>query len=258
MNSIDKITFVGFLVVSTSLMLKAQDVRFALDISPATVFSRVNDEDGRPSRVSKSADGLTVSEGAEQGLNFTLTALIELKKNWAFQTGLGVSDKYIYIRNTDGTYTGVSRYQISYLHLPFLLRFNSNEFKKIEKLRAFGAFGLAMEVKAKEDVKGGDGAHFWNMAKQRTWADPERGRNSKNKPVALFAPLDLGLVLRGGLEYELFDEFFCHLSLTYQHNFINMINPNLRFDTPERERVTDNLSIRTSSLLLDIGCSYKF
>ncbi|MFQ3575657.1 MAG: outer membrane beta-barrel protein [Cytophagales bacterium] len=252
----------GFILIFLTLFLtistQAQDVRFSLDISPSTIISRVNDEDGRPSRVSKAADGLTVSEGSEQGLNFTLTALIELKKNWEFQTGLGASDKYIYIRNTDDTYTGVSRYQISYLHLPFLLRFRSNEFNKIEKLRAFGAFGLALEIKAKEDVKGGDGAHFWNMAKQRTWADPERGRNSKNKPLALFSPLDLGLVLRGGLEYEIFDDFFVHLSLTYQHNFINMINPNLRFDTPERERVIDNLSIRTSSLLLDLGCSYKF
>ena len=247
----------GF-IISLPILTHCQDLRLALDVSPSVVFARVHDWDERPSAQFIPADGSTTSEQNLEGLNFTVTFQKKINKKIFIQSGLGVADKYLLIRNTDGTYSGVSKYRITYLHIPMIIKFQSNEFKDIPHLRPFGSIGMALELKAKENVIGPDYAHFWNMAKNRTWLDPNRGRNAKRKPVNLFTPLDLGIILRGGLEYDILEELMVHLSLTYQHNFINLIHPELRFDTPNKEKVGDYLSIKTSSLLLDIGFSLNF
>lgn len=257
-----KFYLVAFFLMFSVMFATAQQKMVGLKISFGGTLTGVKDKDPSPSSVdalgyaTSAGDGLTSLDknGATVGLAFTLD--LPINEKIYFATGLNFYSKTFIIRNTDGAYTGTSSFGLTYLQIPITAKIYVKEIN--DKLKLYGKFGPTLDIKIKEKLKGGDGAHFWNMAKNNYTIDPYRGRNGDNESKALFNAINFGLLFGFGGEYKLTENVIATAAINYNPSFINTINPGLKLNDRNKTRVGENLKIRTSVLVLEVGVAILF
>lgn len=251
-----KILLFGFIL--SAYVANAQETLVGAKLSVGGGITRVNDSDNSPSGgldhgfLRNPSDGATTLEKNEPSVGFTIFADFPVNDKISFSTGLGVLSKSFTLRNTDGGYSGVSTYQLAYMQIPLTIK--GYVYEK-DNINLFVKAGLALDLKVSEKLKEntGDGAHFWNLAKNQTWVDPTRGKNGDNKEMALFNPINTGLLLSFGGEYKLSDKLIFMAAITYSGGYLNMINPNLKHNDIHKTKVADGLKLTSDALLVDLG-----
>lgn len=244
-----------FFCISLSTAL-SQDKILNIQISPGYTYASVVDEDSRPSGDCFTCDGHTQKVSNETAAALRLGLDLGLSDNFYFGTGLWFVNKGIHISNTDGGYYGESKYRITYLSIPALLRFKTNEIADNLSLLISG--GALFELKAGEALNGGDGAHYWNLAKNRSDQDPNRGVNGNGKSMPLFSSYDFGIHFAASALYKLTDKLELNAGFSFTRNFNNMINPNLKFKSPYDDTyVSDGISIKNAIFSIDLGIRYN-
>jgi hypothetical protein len=194
----------------------------------------------------KHKDGIAVSLG--------INADYYLKNGFGIFTGLHIAGKDFSIYNRDGGYWGKSTYSMAYLQIPIGITYLSPEL--VPQLKLYGRLGINLDMKIKEELKGGDGAHYWNLANNLTNNDPMRGRNADNEAKALFSPLQSGVLFSVGAEYGMSDKFRPFLGLTVNQGISNILNPSLKHNDVNQTPVIENLRITLSTVTLDLGIRF--
>lgn len=252
--------FIGALIAylggTASVFSQSKLVGFQL--SPGVTITRVIDHDGNSSGgldhngfLRNPADGYTSKVSNEKAVTAGFNYEVSATDKVFLSTGLWFTSKQLLIRNVDGGYHGISRYDVTYLQIPLALKLYLADLNP--SFRLYLKAGLSFDIKVKENLKGPDGAHFWNLAKNMYWNDNTRGRNGDNKPKALFSPVNIGLLGAFGMEYALSDDWILFTSLSYNAGLFDMINPSLRHNDINRTKVTDHLTIKTHVFTVDVG-----
>ncbi|MFN6946693.1 MAG: outer membrane beta-barrel protein [Cytophagaceae bacterium] len=248
------IRFYLILLFAFPLSIQAQNHKLNIRLSPNTNIARVVDPDPRPSSVHTVADGHTTKESNVGGVSIGANLDYQISDFIYLSSGLWFTSKNLHIRNTDGSYSGVSRYNTLYMQIPLLVKAVSNEIT--DNIRLGITAGPTIDFKLNEQLDGGDGAHYWNLANNNYHLDPTRGRNGNMRPMPLFNPMDLGLFFSIGPEFQLGDNFILYSALSYWVGGFNMINPNLLFNDPMRTPVSESVSIRSRIIGLDLGVKF--
>jgi hypothetical protein len=230
-------------------------IKVGLKFAPAVNIATVKDKDGTPSSIRYQADGFTQKQENASGGIIGITLEYGLSDHLGLHTGLWFAMKNYHISNQDGNYYGTSRYNTTYLQIPLVFKYTSNEV--IDKLKIYVALGPVIELKMSEKLKGGDGAHYWNMSRNYTWLDGTRGRNADGKEVKLFNPLDISIYFAGGATYEVIDNLDLYLGLVMNKGLLNQVNPKLRFDDAAQTKVNTDISIRSFLVGVEFGLAYK-
>jgi hypothetical protein len=224
-------------------------------LAPTSNIASIKDNDGTPSAIRYTADGYTQKEENVASTGFSLYMDYFLSKNLAFSSGLWITQKNFSIRNTDGNYTGVSRYNTTYLQIPALLKYVSDEVAK--NLRIYVTVGPTIDLKTNEKLIGPDYAHYWNMSRNLTYNDPARGKNAAGKLVKLFNPFDITLFVSGGVTYTVMDKLEVFGGIMFDKGFVNAINPKLRFADPSQTKVNTDESWKSFLIGVELGLAYK-
>jgi hypothetical protein len=255
MKKVYVLTLVVLLLGSTKVFSQSKgNIHWSFRFAPGLNVASVKDPDPTPSGVHYVADGLTTKEGNVGGVSLGANLEYFVNENFAFTPGLWFTTKNIFIRNRDGGYSGVSKYNLVYLQVPLIGKYYTQEI--IDNLKLVFAFGPTLDFKLSENVNGGDGAHYWNLAKNEFWDDPSRGRNGDNRPQSLFNPFDLGLFFSAGADYALNDKISLYAGLSLNKGLVNMIHPNLKFNDPFRTKVNSSVKIRSNIIALDFGVKF--
>jgi hypothetical protein len=255
MKKVYLIVLLFLLLGNSSVFSQSQgNIHWSFRFAPNVNIATVKDPDPRPSGVVYVADGHTTKEGNVGGVSLGANLEYFLDENIAFAPGLWFTTKNILIRNTDGGYSGVSKYNLVYLQVPLIGKYYTQEI--IDNLKLVFSFGPTLDFKLSERVNGGDGAHYWNLAKNEFWDDPSRGRNGDNRPQSLFHPFDLGLFFSAGADYALTEKISVYGGLSFNKGFVNMIHPNLKFNDPFRTKVNSSVKIRSNLIALDFGVKF--
>jgi hypothetical protein len=250
-----KITIFSSLLAVTLFSNAQNTVKIGFRLAPTTNIATVDDVDGTPSAVKYEADGFTQKERNVAGAGVSFYIDYYLSKNLAFSSGLWFTAKNFEVRNTDGNYSGVSRYNSTYLQIPILFKFISNEIAP--KLKIYVTFGPTIDLRMSEKVVGNDYAHYWNMSRHLTYNDQSRGRNASGKVVKLFNPFDITLFASTGVTYEVVDKLDLYAGIMFNKGFVNLINPNLRFAEPNQTKVNSDISWKAFLVGLELGVAYK-
>ena len=225
-----------------------------IKLSPNLTIGGVKDNDDTPSGVNYVADGFTQKEENIRGIGAGINFDFPINDNMYFGTGAWFTEKKIKIRNTDGYYSGVSQYNTLNMQIPALLKYRTGEvFTK--KLNLVFSAGPIVDLKMAEALKGGDGAHYWNLAKNKSYIDPSRGHNGNNKKMALFSPFNMGLYISAGAEYQLIDKLKVYAGFSVNNNFLNMVNPALKFDDTAKTPVRKDVRFSSTIISFDLGVS---
>lgn len=242
--------FIGFCGLSYSLYAQP-DLALQINVSPGANYASVVDNDTRSSALSIAADGATVRERVEGASSLRILVDINSQEKMMLSAGLGIMNRQFMIRNTDGFYTGVSLYKTSYLQIPVLAKFKTDEIA--DNISLLFAAGPLMELKLSEDVEGDDNAHYWNLANNRTDLDPIRGDNGNGNAVNLFSAFGLGLHFSASALYEISDQIALNLGFSYQFGLNNMVGSTLLFNNNSKTQVNDDVEWRSRVLALDLG-----
>ncbi|MCU0415925.1 MAG: PorT family protein [Cytophagaceae bacterium] len=216
-----------------------------------STFTHVDDASELPSSIDKSSDGYTQSEGSKGALALGIQRRFSMNESVDFSVGLSLSQRQLFIRNTDGNYTGVSNYKLTYLQVPVLFHYTFKEFTT--NARFYLYTGPVVELKLKESLDGGDGAHYWNLANNNFNLDPTRGRNGSNTSMDLFQSFDFSWMLSGGVKYSFSDTIIGYGGIFVNPSFLNLINSKLTFDDSDKTPVNKEVSFRTTLVGLDVG-----
>lgn len=250
-----KSILVSIIVIGVASAASAQKkIDFSVRLSANVNVAGVKDPYPAPSSINFPSDGYTVKEADKSGMGIGVNVDLPLSESVIFHPGLWFTSKNLLIRNTDGNYSGVSEYSTMYLQVPLLLKIYTKEVA--DNFRLFFTPGITLDIKAKEALKGGDGAHYWNLAKNYYWADGSRGRNGNNRPMDLFSPADIGLYLGMGGEFAIADDFNLFFGLSLNKGMINMINKDLLFRDPYRVQVSSGVSIISNLVAVDMGVKF--
>lgn len=239
-----KIIWIAAGLLFLNLYAQAQ-VIIGFKISPVVAVAHVKDR-------SSTFDGYTENEGNRKGFGIGASFDFPVRESWYLGTGLWFTQKNLFIRNSVIGYTGTSNYNLAYMQIPALLKFRTGEVFTDKLNLVFGA-GPVLDLKIREAVSGGDGAHFKNMADDNSNTDPFRGNNGNNKKVPLFAPLNLGLYISAGAEYQLLDKLGMYAGFSVNPSFLNMINPNLYYNDLALTPLRTDLRITTTIISFDLG-----
>jgi opacity protein-like surface antigen len=246
-----KITFIAVSLLFLSSAVQAQ-VQIGFKLSPNINIAHIKDNDDSPSSVRYAADGSTTVEGNVKGVGAGVNFDFPIQKNWYFGTGVWFTTKNFYIRNTDGAYSGVSKYNTLYMQIPVLAKYRTGEVF-LDKFNLVFSGGPVLDLKVFENLNGGDGAHYWNLAKNKTYADPTRGHNGNHQQMGLFSPVNIGLYLSAGAEYKLLEKLTVYAGFSFNTNFMNMINPALKFDDFSKTPVRTDVRFSSTVVSFDLG-----
>jgi hypothetical protein len=248
------------LIFATALILLSlygsAQIIMGVKLGPNVNDAHIKDNDGTPSAINFASDGYTENAGNQAGFSTGASFDFPLQDNWYFGTGAWFTSKNLYVRNTDAFYSGVSKYNIAFMQIPALLKYRTGEVF-IKKLNLVFGGGPVLDMKIREALNGGDGAHYWNLAKNLSYMDPARGHNGNNKSMALFSPINLGLYISAGAEYQLLDKLAVTAGFSFNGNFLNMINPALKFDDASKTPVHKDIKIRSTVVSFDLGVLLK-
>lgn len=272
---ISKVSFYTLIVAFCSSMIAQKtDGKLSIRLRVGGNAVSVKDKDLRSSRDFYPADGNTSKKSGETNSFVTLGANYDFGGgSFKFSPGLWITGTNVSLTNYDydngaaGRYD--SKYNISYLQIPLLLKYTSEK-ELADNLTWYISFGPQVGLKVKESLyekKGyGDYAHFWNMAKQRTWLDGQRGRNGNFKTMGLFSPFNASFMINPGVEYKVNDKATLFGGLTIDLGITNLINYNLRFFDPNdidhnhdnavNYYVSDLLKVRSNFIGLDLGIRF--
>ena len=258
--------FVLFSLMALSTVIYAQKTagRLSIRIRGGGNAATVIDKDNRPIVEYYPADGAT-RKHKESNSFVTLGVNYDFGKgNFFFSPGLWFTGTNVSLYNRDGSYSGHSRYNMSYLQIPLLFKYQASK-ELATNLTWYVSGGPQIGLKLKEslDTKEGRGdyAHFWSMANYDTNTDPTRGRNGNGGPVALFNPLYVSFMINGGVDYKINDKIAVFGGLTVDLGITNALNPNLLFyngppytyRNPDEVSITDLLKVRHNLVGIDVG-----
>ena len=277
-----KICTLGLLALSLTGFAQKGAFKLGLRLAPASNIATVRDKNATPSDVNYIADGYTVKAENQFSMGGGIYFDYFLSDNLAFSSGLWFTAKNFAIINYDGSihnhshhfhgddhhydshgehyangynysYSGLSFYKTTYLQIPLLLKFSTNQSKKF---RIYGSIGPTIDFRTGEKLVGEDRAHYWNMANNNPqWA--VRDRNALGRPVKLFNPLDITLYASAGVNYEIIDKLELFLGVFVDKGFVNAINPKLRFADSRQTKVNTDISIKSFLVGAEFGVAYK-
>ncbi|MBP9883905.1 MAG: PorT family protein [Chitinophagales bacterium] len=215
-----KIIFIVLAIVY-SLHASSQDtgVRFGLTVSPQISWM-------------SSGDNGLEGNGSYVGFNYGLLVDVLIPTNYAFATGLLISydgGKLTYTDSTQfNTFPGVTYpggtsvdYRIQYLEIPLSMKLRTNQ---IGYITYFGQFGLqgGIELRSRADIE------YLNSGINQTQSKVTFGKD--------VTPGNFGLLIGGGLEYELSGNTALLLALQFNNGFIDVT------DNPKDYKTSSTLS----------------
>ena len=207
------------LITTYSITVAAQDtgVRFGLTLSPQLSWM-------------SSGDNGLAGNGSYLGFSYGLLMDVLIPTNYAFATGLLISyegGKLTYTDSTQfNTFPGVTYpggtnvdYKIQYLEIPLSMKLRTNQ---IGYITYFGQFGLqgGIELRSRADIEtygSAVGATKINFGKDVT-------------------PGNFGLLIGGGLEYEISGKTALLMGLEFNNGFIDVT------DNPKDYKSNSSLS----------------
>ena len=151
-------------------------------------------------------------------------------------------------------YSGVSNYKTTYLQIPLLFKYFTNDI--VKNLKLYGTFGPTIDLRFSEKVDGPDYAHYWNMSHNNA-NYAYRDRNGTGKAVNLFNPIDITLYLSAGVNYKIIDKLEVFGGVFFNKGFVNAINPKLTFAEPSQTKVNKGLSVKSFLIGMELGVTYK-
>ena len=243
------ITICACMFLCSTYVFAQDSLFFRVQFGLGTSKLRVIDHDIRPSSESIAADGHTIAESQEAYMGFKFLADYRLIDPLFVSTGVWFSNKGFRVRNTDGSYTGVSHYTVSHMQIPFLLSFISEP--NNANLSWFAGIGATLGIKTAESLHGSDGAHFWNLANNLQHLDSERGVNGNGTAIPLFAPFHTSLQCNAGAFFQLSERFSFIIHFGYERGLINLINQRLLFR--DGSYVYENLEMYVDAFSIDFG-----
>ncbi len=284
-----KILLFCFTAVCVSGFAQKGDFKIGFRLAPSTNIATVRDKDATPSDVNYIADGYTVKERNVSGVGVSFFIDYFLSDHLAFSTGLWFTQKNFSVRNYDGStnwdniyfdgnghknysnyqganygnnyangynyhYSGVSNYKTTYLQIPLLLKYYTNDIFKNFKI--YGTFGPTIDLRTGEKLDGPDYAHYWNMAHNNS-SYAYRDRNGTGRSVKLFNPIDITLYLSAGANYKIIDKLEVFAGVFFNKGFVNAINPKLTFAEPSQTKVNTGLSLKSFLIGMEMGVTYK-
>ncbi|MCU0428653.1 MAG: PorT family protein [Cytophagaceae bacterium] len=239
----------------------AQPLSVDVQLSAGSTLMQVNDEatsnsNGLDSRgyLRDPSDGETGKQKDGMALSAGVYVQYELKKGIGIFSGLHILGADFSLFNRDGNYRGTSTYALSYLQIPIGVSYLSPEITR--HLKLYGRLGASFDLKLQEKLKGGDGAHYWNLATNNSNADPTRGRNGNGESVDLFAPVNAGILFSVGAEYKLADQLRPFLGFSINQGVSNLFNSQLLHNDVNKTPVTENLSLRLATFGIDLGLRF--
>ncbi len=209
------------IAIALTLPAISQDsgVRFGLTLSPQVSWM-------------SSGDNGLEGNGSYFGFTYGLLMDVLIPTNYAFATGLLVSydgGKLTYTDDTEfNTFPGVVYpggtnvdYRIQYIEIPLSMKLRTNQ---IGYITYFGQFGLqgGIEVRSRADIE----SYSSGVSQTQT-------KVSFGKDVT---PGNFGLLIGGGLEYELTGNTALLLALQFNNGFIDVT------DNPKDYKTSSTLS----------------
>lgn len=193
---------------------ESKGFRFGLQFSPQLVWT-------------KNGDNLTIASGVKVGFNYGLIADFSIGNNYAFATGLNISQNssailykdsmkfnstgtsLLFPASTTTTYT-----KLQYINIPLALKLKTNE---IGYMTYFGQFGfdLGINTSAKGDIKNSFGVNY-----------PITGDLGKD-----IYPFNLSLNIGAGIEYSLSKSTAFITSLSFHNGFLDISDSPRDFKT---------------------------
>ena len=244
----------SILLSFTSFAQIADNLTFGLQLGTGKTMALIDDPSDLPSGALKISDGKTSKVENISGRAIRLMVNYNFSEYVALSTGLHFNNKRLFIRNDDGSYIGGSVYTASYVQLPILLRYSSNEIA--DKMNFIITAGPLFDFKMSEGNEGADYAHFMNLANNRHDYGP-RERNGDNSPTSLFSGTGLSVYVGAGVEYHFSDSFNAYAGLSYQASLTNMLNRNLLYNDAEKTSIAETMTWKASMLLFDLGVGFS-
>jgi len=212
-----------FLLSCIVISVKAQDAsgsddqkfHFGLKATPTLCWLRVD------------AEGVK-NDGIRIGFTYGLTTEFRIAKNYAFATGVDVSyrgGKYRVDLGSLGELKVTQRLQ--YLDVPIALKLKTNE---IGYIKYYGSFGFlpGVLIKANQDVDSPNTSLIPNSSKRSNQSD--------------FSAFNMGLVVGGGLEYNVGGSTSFTAGLVYNNGFIDI------WDMKDAQMNTDYITLNLGIL----------
>lgn len=241
------------LVFLCSFFTTQAQIKLSAQINPGATLGFVKDADSRSSLVNYTADGETTIAENRVSFGTRLSAHFQIDERFSLYTGLWFAQKQLNVANENLGYYGKSIYNTYYLQLPCMIQYDLVSLLK-DKMRIYASAGAALELKIAENLQGSDGAHYMNLAHNRTDLDPLRGANGANKKMNLFAPIDIAVFITGGLEYDLTNTIALRGGITFSKSLLNMINPALSFRYPfDDVAVQEDIFLSSGLVTVDLG-----
>lgn len=192
---------------------ESKGFRFGLQFSPQLGWT-------------KAGDKFTNTSGVKFGFNYGLIADFSIGNNYAFSTGLNISQTPTVIQHndtikfnsfeTDTFLIGTkASYKLQYIEIPLVLKLKTNE---IGYVTYFGQFGLNLGVatSAKGDI-----------------SDPLNTSHNKvdENLGADISPFNLSLNIGGGIEYSLSKNTAFVTSISFHNGFLDISDSPKNFKT---------------------------
>ncbi len=141
------------------------------------------------------------SDGMRFGYSYGVIADIYLKENYAIGTELAISNICGRLNSTVDAVTTSQKIRLTYIDIPITLKLKTNEVSMPFPVKYYGQFGLTPGFKIGGKVKYGDESH------------------SIGSDVQL---VRYGLLIGGGIEYNLVDNTRMVVGLTYNNGLNNV------------------------------------
>lgn len=223
-----KIVLMAAVLMSLSVAASAQ-MKFGLRFAPGLAINRVEDKkDDDGAKLSNNGAGVRFSAGVVADYFFS--------ENVAFATGLWYTAKRAGIKNEysalGANYTSKTVYNTQFVQLPVSLKFFTNDLN--DGMKVYFQLGTTIDVKINEKLKS---------------IEPSVTPKPSDK---VFIPLDMGILLGGGIEMELSKDTKFFTGLNYNRGLFNM----LKDKANGASNIKDSYS--TSFDLISIEAGLKF
>lgn len=210
----------------------AQDSKFKLGLrlAPNIALSRVVDKDDSDDKtggeISSSGAGLRFSAG--------LTGDFYFGKNYAFMTGLWYTVKRAGIEFGNAKIVQNTQY----LQVPVAVKLYTNEISTDMKM--YFVLGGTLGVKIAEKRKSSENIPDSVLTKEGD----------------VFSPIDIGLLLGAGVEYQMGENTILFGGITYNRGLLNAMSKKGFVPTRNNEKSSNFYTVNTNLIGLEVGIKF--
>lgn len=181
------------------------------------------------------------SEGTKVGLSYGLMFDYFIKDNYALSSEFAITSQGGKLAYSRADTTVESDIRLRYIEIPLVIKLRTNDIS--EGIRIFGKFGLGLGFNIKSSAK-------IDYKKGNTYF----AKDDIKSASSYIQPFNASLIVGGGVEYNLAENFDLVLGLTYSNGFSNIMKDKNIFRYP-----STNVSMfegNTSYFALNIGLMF--